>query len=233
MTTNLSLSTALCPRSPVKVCPPLPIPSKSYRDTKFNAKRKGSSLVAEQTYGFLPTPLTPSSARSVLTDAIEYIQAAGPFDALLGFSEGGILAATLLAEDAHHPFAHFKCGVFLSSATPLDPDVLHTDGEISRDGEGLQLRALDPAVDGVVIRVPTAHVLEEDLNRLRGLSPMAPLWDREGTKDPQEGLVEICDAKVVETVRHALGHTVPGAKGEVELGQVVRAIERTVERALE
>lgn len=95
------------------------------------------------------------------------------------------------------------------------------------------MRALDPAVDGVVIRVSTAHVLEEDLNRLRAVSPMAPLWDREGTKDPQEALVGICDASDVEVVRHALGHTVPGAKGEVELGQVVRAIERTIDRALE
>ncbi|CAL5875103.1 uncharacterized protein PFLUO_LOCUS9407 [Penicillium psychrofluorescens] len=137
----------------------------------------------------------------------------------MGFSEGGTMAALLLIEDARHSFAGFKCGIFFSSAVPFDPDVVRTR----------HLRCIDPTIDGVVIHVPTAVIVEKNFARLRHLSPLDKLWP-----DDEEALVSICAESVREVVRHDLGHHVPGSASSTEgLTATLQAIERTIERASE
>jgi predicted esterase len=155
-----------------------------------------------------------------LAGLVDYVHSNGPFDGVMGFSEGGIMAAMLLVEDARRPFAGFKCGILFSAALPLDPDVVRTE----------ILRCIDPDTDGVVLHIPTALIVEANLVRLRGQSPLAPLWCQ---KDAQEALVQICDEKLREVVRHDLGHQIPGSKSMDGFLETVQAIERTIERALD
>ncbi len=82
------------------------------------------------------------------------MHAHGPFDGVMGFSEGAVLATMLLVEDARRPFGNFRCGILFSAALPLDPDIVMSPG-----GEGLApLRCLHPSIDGIVVNVPTVHV---------------------------------------------------------------------------
>lgn len=179
----------------------------------------GATAVTDEFYGYMPDAITDASqCRDLVAGLVNYVHSQGPFDGVMGFSEGGIVAAMLLIEDARHPFARFKCGIFFSAALPLDPDVVRSE----------VVRCIDPNVDGVVLHVPTALIVEENLVRLRDRSPLAALWAPE---DAQEGLVRICDDGLREVVRHNLEHQVPGSKSTEGLPETLQAIQRTIERA--
>ncbi|KAJ5375607.1 Serine hydrolase FSH [Penicillium concentricum] len=180
---------------------------------------EGATVVTDEFYGYMPDVISEASqCRNLLAGLVDYVHSNGPFDGVMGFSEGGIMASMLLIEDARHPFAGFKCGIFFSAALPLDPDVVRTE----------VLRCIDPEIDGVVLHIPTALIVEENLVRLRGRSPLAALWSQE---DSQEALVRICDERFREVVRHDLGHQVPGSKSMEGFLETLQAIERTIERA--
>lgn len=157
-----------------------------------------------------------------MLNIIEFVEYNGPFDAVMGFSEGGVIAAMLLIEDARQSFAGFKCGIFFSAAPPLDPDVVR----------GGILQCVDPDRDGILIQVPTAHIggSNECLEQLNQLSPMAPLW----SKSPallRDALVRLCDDHHRQEFLHSRGHDIPGASSPKELSGVLRAIERTIDSA--
>ena len=92
----------------------------------------------------------PDSASTIL-DAINdldaYVSEAGPFDGVLGFSQGAVLAATLLARRRHHP--PFIFAIFICAGPPFSETALK---------KGV-VEFLDPAKDeGPVILVPSAHI---------------------------------------------------------------------------
>ncbi|OQE34917.1 hypothetical protein PENCOP_c015G08415 [Penicillium coprophilum] len=181
----------------------------------------GADVVTDEFYGYIPDTITEvSQCRDLLAGLVNFVESNGPFDGVMGFSEGGIMAAMLLIEDARHPFAGFKCGIVFSAALPLDPDVVRTG----------VLRCIDPEIDGVLLHIPTTLIVEENLVRLRGRSPLASLWCQD---DAQEALVRICDERLREVVRHDLGHQVPGSKSMEGFLETLKAIERTIERAFD
>ncbi|KAJ5102442.1 Serine hydrolase FSH [Penicillium alfredii] len=180
-----------------------------------------AAALAETFYGYLPSRVNDvGEVQDAINALVDYVTMHGPFDGVLGFSEGAIMAATLLVEDARNPFADFKCGILFSSGLPLDPNLLR----------GGAMRCIDPDTDGVVINVPTAIIVEEGLDRLRNLSPLAPLLAQTG--DFQQALVRICDQSSCEVVWHNLGHKIPWSKS-TELDATLRSIERTISRAQE
>ncbi len=128
----------------------------------------------------------------------------GPFDGVMGFSEGGAVAAGALIVDAKLQFAGFKCGIFFCATTPQDLNAAVSKGE---------LRDLDPARDGIVIDVPTAHI-----------------WSDKDRVHPDMGrdLVQLCREEVRSEVIHGLGHDVPGARSD----EAFLATRKAVERAL-
>ncbi|KAL2203501.1 hypothetical protein CC79DRAFT_1060657 [Sarocladium strictum] len=151
------------------------------------------------------------------------VQSQGPFDALMGFSEGGILAATLLVEDSRRPFANLKCALFFSAAPPLDPDAL-------REG---QVKCLSPAKDTTTIRMPTAHVYSHVDDAVHTgvpnlVSPLHSLWTEQGWTTPQDvhgSLAGLCERPMVFV--HECGHRIPGSRDNP---QTLRGMLRVVER---
>jgi predicted esterase len=161
----------------------------------------------------------PNSAEdflSTLSELDEHISSASPpYDAVMGFSQGSCLAATLLLRKSlrGEPLP-FKCAVFLSAGMALDWESLER-GEVEMYGGRV--------VDGEkwergkgAIGIPTAHV-----------------W---GTKDacaPGQGrlLSELCSAEGREIAVHGGEHSVPGAGVQKDLMAAVGAIERTIKRA--
>ncbi|KAJ5484809.1 hypothetical protein N7539_004797 [Penicillium diatomitis] len=86
-----------------------------------------------------------------LAEAFEHVQRAikreGPFDAVMGFSQGAALAAALIAHDAkENPSGPplFRAGVFICSASPW---------------ESSGLERIESKPDTWAIIVPTAHIV--------------------------------------------------------------------------
>lgn len=178
--------------------------------------------MTDEFYGHFEQEVTVSNVQELVLNMKDFVEANGPFDAVMGFSEGGIIAAMLLIEDSRQSFAAFKCGIFFSAAPPLDPDVVR----------GGILRCVDPDRDGILIQVPTAHIggSNESLERLSQLSPLAPHW----SKTPallRDALVRLCDHHHRQVFLHSRGHDIPGANSPQELSGVLRVIERTIDSA--
>ncbi|KAJ5287310.1 Serine hydrolase FSH [Penicillium angulare] len=183
-------------------------------------QNNGVTIVTGSSYGFLPATVNNSrEVRDAVAALADYVDHEGPFDGMMGFSEGAIMAATLLVEDAKNSAMGLKCGIFFSGGLPLDPELLR----------GECVRCVDPLTDGVAIRVPTAIIVEEDLGRLSCRSPLSGLW---GQGDISRGLVDICEPSLREVVLHSIGHQIPSFKSP-ELNAILRAMERTIDRATE
>jgi hypothetical protein len=156
---------------------------------------------------------------------VDYVQSSGPFDGVMGFSEGAIVAAMLLVEDARRTFAGFRCTFFFSGVPPPN---LTTSGMI---------RAVD-ATDGAphTVCIPTAHMWSDCSPQvqdgLRLLTPLAPLFDQNADSSAlHESLARLCDEGNREVFQHDLGHDLPGANSTHGLAGTVRTMERTIERA--
>lgn len=148
----------------------------------------------------------PTELQELYNDLIQFVRAQGPFDGLMGFSEGGSVAAGVAIEDAKQPFGHFKCAVFFSAALPAEPS-------LAREGT---IRPLDYAKDGVLINIPTAHI-----------------WSESGSIHPGMGreLAKFCNEALRSEYEHDLGHDVPGCRSDKGLAESIMVIERTIERA--
>ena len=149
---------------------------------------------------------------AALDDLSAYIATDGPFDGVMAFSQGAGLAASLMLRDLQQtPQTHeaplFKCAIFFSGGVPADPVAL-SRGE---------MRLLDAATDGSPLRLPTAHI-----------------WGRNDAEYPTFGpvLSGLCSPNEREVVVHDGEHEVPGSRDRDAVNASVRAVRRTVERAL-
>lgn len=125
--------------------------------------------------------------RETVTDAIEsilsIIEEDGPFDGLIGFSQGCAVASALLA---HYSTLHpcepqtnlFKFAVFICGSRPFN----YYGSEL-----------LDASVHGQVIQIPTAHVVGRN-------DP----WYKESL-----GLYSLCDGQSAKLYDHGQGHLLP------------------------
>lgn len=90
-------------------------------------------------------PYDVSSLPVALAQLDKYVETEGPFDAVLGFSAGAVLAGLYLSQKHRQgQDLPFKCGVFLSSASVLS--------ELDHLGMGTT-----PSLDQL-IPIPTAHI---------------------------------------------------------------------------
>ncbi|KID75470.1 Esterase alnB [Metarhizium brunneum] len=74
------------------------------------------------------TGYTPAEIRDTLDDLSDFIQDDGPFDGVIGFSQGASVAASyILDHQAQHPdkAPPFGFAIFLSSVAAFSPDDLH------------------------------------------------------------------------------------------------------------
>ena len=116
---------------------------------------------------------------------ISYLASEGPYQGVIGFSQGAALAATLMIKQSQSSAVHppFQCAIFLCGGTPYDPAALEQGRAVP----------LDAKPDTPGIRVPTAHVLGEKDDALAA----------------SLALVEQCDPRSLKLYIHAGGHDVP------------------------
>jgi predicted esterase len=141
--------------------------------------------------------------QTALQDLRTFIDEFGPFDAVLGFSQGASLAASFIAhygqDCASGSNSDFRCAIFICGINGLH----------SRGGG----RVLNVVEDGEIIQIPTVHIL--------------------GSKDPymQEslGLTRICDHRTRVVLDHKGGHE--GPRGNAVVSEMASCISKALETA--
>ncbi len=148
-------------------------------------------------------PIHPFSILQAIEDLAAYVSAEGPFDGVMGFSQGAALAAMLLARDS--PPEHFRFAIFLCAGLPFCEASLR---------QGV-LRHLDPKVDKEVIRVPTAHIVGSKDDALQASLTMK----------------DLCVARGRGLFDHRAGHEVPVSPQGIT-GDMARCAEEVIVRAM-
>lgn len=206
--TRLNLSRALSHVRQLPVRFPLPI-------TSPTNSHQGIDALASPDDGFFKyvDHASQASFTKVLDELEEYIAEAGPFDAIMAFSQGAALAAAIIIRKLQQEpiqqrlYPIFKCAVFFCGAVPGDPSVQLEEHK----------RLLDPEKDGEIIDIPTAHI-----------------WGGNDQLYPTFGpiLSRLCKQTIREDFVHEGGHEIPGVKDPEAVAKSIRAIKRTIERAL-
>ena len=143
------------------------------------------------------------SLRTALQDLDEYLLTNGPFDAILGFSQGASLAASYLAKQALEPCPHperqFKCAIFICATNGL-----HAGGS----------RILNAEDDGELIQLPTVHII----------------GSRDSVVQESLEVSRICDHRTRVVWDHQGGHEVP--RGASLVAEMASCIRDTLEKAI-
>ena len=144
-----------------------------------------------------------------MSDIDDYIEAEGPFDAVMAFSQGAIVAATYIVHKAQQDAEQqdtrppFKFAVFFSGGAPIDLVAL-------KEGSW---RVMNAEADGEVVHIPTVNV-----------------WGASEVNDPTWGppLGGVCEAKLRQVIVHPGVHEIPTTKNKASLMSTVDAIRKTI-----
>ncbi|TVY84188.1 Esterase FUS5 [Lachnellula suecica] len=158
-----------------------------------------------------------SSAQAAIDYLYDIMKKDGPFDGIIGYSEGATVAASMLlheqrrAETTGIP-AMFKCALFFAGWPPMNPDL---DAIVLADESDL------------TISIPTCHVR-------CGILVIPLTLEVVGSLDPylagSIALYNVCDMDNAYLFDHAKGHTLPRHKDTVkELGDVIRLMVSDIE----
>ncbi|KAI9053389.1 hypothetical protein LZ554_002348 [Drepanopeziza brunnea f. sp. 'monogermtubi'] len=138
-----------------------------------------------------------ASAKRAIEYLYEVMEKEGPFDGIMGYSEGATVASTLLLHEQRRfelegRLPVLKCAIFFGGWPPLTPDF---DGIVLADQTDL------------TINIPTCHII--------------------GSLDPylagSIALYNVCDMDTARLFDHAKGHTLPRHKDTIrELSNVIR-----------
>ncbi|KAI0190607.1 DUF341 domain protein [Astrocystis sublimbata] len=162
---------------------------------------------ADDTFHAYFDPTSGLSMLETMNDLDDLIaEADPPYDAVLGFSHGSSLAATMLTRPGHDkPELPFKLAIFFSPGMAVDPIAL-TQDEI----RVLQVEEKDGKP---LIRIPTVHVYGEHDPNAPGQGKM---------------LQALCQANGSYSSVHRLGHQIPGSADKRDLDAAVAAIKRAI-----
>lgn len=160
----------------------------------------------DQGFSYFDPESVPASLQAV-QDLERFIKKEGPYDGILGFSQGMMLACTLLMRYVQEkkPLP-FKCAIFFSPRmAPLDYVDL---------GKGI-FTEISPTEAMEKIGIPTTLV-----------------W---GSMDPFVAkaieLQQLFQRETLSTVVHEGGHEIPGYAFKDALAQTVKVIRRTTDQA--
>lgn len=180
---------------------------------------------------------TPSLVRQAHEFIYEIIEEEGPFEGIIGFSQGAALASSMMLQHAKsNPLDDmFKFAIFAGASLPYNPDDATRSGEHeanipetpgkaqpgdgprgfpSKPGETLEpfLGRYHPGKEETRITVPTLHIVgDQDL-----FAPQSRL------------LAKLCGGEV-KTVNHNSGHRIPRdrqfqSKAVTALGSIVHSV---------
>lgn len=143
-------------------------------------------LTPEDKMRYLERRLPPKIShllQGVLLDIHRKFEEEGPFDCILGHSEGAIIAATFVIDSLKkraegNPIVPPKCAVFINGSFPH-----------RADGKGW----LFADECGQLITIPTCHIMAYN----------------DALADQAVGLYHLCDEDLANIVDHGRGHAIP------------------------
>lgn len=151
----------------------------------------------------------PASILKAIDQLHTYIGEEGPFEGVIGFSQGAALLSTYLIQWNNtwpeRPFP-VQCAIFFSASRPFDVPSLYAG----------QLQWVDVDACGALLSLPTAHI-----------------WGAkdETYKDQCELLSAMCAEEGREVYVHGEGHEIPGPRAKQDVQGCVRVIRRVIEKA--
>jgi len=134
----------------------------------------------------------------------EIVEEDGPFEGVLGFSQGAEVAASLLLYQA--PNVRFKFAVFIGGTPPYDVSALAA----GNDSKPVKMH---PDTHAARIDIPTAHVMGRG-DAYRELSKI---------------ILGLCNPREVKLYDHNGAHVVP--RGQEAMGDLTAALNWVVDRA--
>jgi hypothetical protein len=143
----------------------------------------------------------PETALRAVNDLDAFVEAQGPYDGVISFSQAGGLVGTWIIQRLRQGKPSFRCAIFLSAGSPA------VDFDSLREGHVV---ALPLAKMAGVINMPTTHV-----------------W---GMTDPYADVARelsmLCRSDVKSVFVHSGGHEVPGAGSKDAVTSIVNVIRR-------
>jgi hypothetical protein len=254
MTLNLNLLRVVCHTQ--KVFGLLKIMS-TWLNRQGNWSLHTKEFAASKLWGYF-NPFDPEDVLSAEQDVLDVAAEEGPFDGILGYSQGGTLAAqTILRFSQQNPHATpaelpFRFGIFFNASTP--GNVFPLTEPVS-DMSLQELPLEEAQMMGMIQpnRVNKDKVLPVRLGRLpngrrivtKGTYGMAK-WDAEvdgkvihiptlhircpgDLKEHGEGLYNLCEPEVARQYIHAHGHDFP--RGYHEMRSIAQLIRTVAEMA--
>lgn len=151
------------------------------------------------------------SKSKAISDLERMLEEEGPFDGVLAFSQGTMLAMTYILREAklqptkHHIDPAFKVAIFFSAIQPVDSVLLEETGVES---------FIDSKGGHPLVSIPTAHIWGRN--------------DKTWSKESKE-VAGLCDPEKRAIYIHDGGHEVPGSKDSNTLYSVVHTLRRTID----
>jgi len=181
-------------------------PDRSLPQTDHGTELKDISDPKRAHYAYYD--FTPESAVSAVKAVNQYVKSEGPFEGIIGFSQGASLAVMYLANWVHeNPTSPLpvSCAILFSQIATYNHMKWLETGE---------LIPLDRLPGGLRFNIPAIAVW--------GAS------DREDVKNQALLLDQLFDEGTFSTFVHSGGHEVPGAGFKAELKTVSKLVQRVV-----
>ena len=135
----------------------------------------------------------------------EIVEEEGPFEGILGFSQGAEVAASLLLHQGQN--VKFKFAVFIGGTQPFDVSALAS----GKDSKPVKMRA---DTHSARIDIPTAHVIGRS----------------DAYREFSKAFVALCNPREVKVYDHKGAHIVP--RGQEAMEDLTAALNWVVERAM-
>jgi predicted esterase len=154
--------------------------------------------------------MSDTSFIAALDDLEAYIEAEGPYDGVMAYSQGAGLATMLLVRRQHlHPdkAPPFRCAILFSPVQVYDPVAYLDNGAVAvLDGNTRLMGKL---------QIPVSIIFGETDER----------------KNEAKSVESICGPSLLSALVHKGGHEVPGAGSKNDLLEAVKAARRAITRA--
>jgi hypothetical protein len=176
--------------------------------------------------GMTAAPVSDLDVRSneSVHEALDYLyqimEKEGPFDGVIGYSEGAAVAATLILHEqrrfeieGREPM--FKCALFFAGWPPMDPELN---------------RIVLADESDLTITIPTCHISEfKPTFYLPSLRSLLSVGSLDSYLAGSMALFNICDMDNAYLFDHAKGHTLPRDRHTVkELGDIIRTMSLNI-----
>jgi pimeloyl-ACP methyl ester carboxylesterase len=179
-----------------------------------------------------------ASIHSALTVLGEIIEEDGPFDGIIGFSQGAALAASFILShqlDSPQKALPFKVAIFIAGGLPLSPSPtkgkdITAEARLAEKTGGLMLSPLQEKELEIVVEMtnnrtivesPDDRIFSFDPDFFSGARISIPTVHIIGSNDPWAGyskaLVRLCRADLTKVQFHNGGHDVPRSESSLRL----------------